>query len=96
MIPNIKDMTYEDRLKLVYRRKRGDGMIMMYKIMYGLSRISMNRPCRKFSPRQFFNQSDYVIHATEFKKLKIFSSTLITIHYTSTRIENNKVRPLCD
>ena len=44
LIPELKDKTYEERLRylkipsLVYKRKRGD-MIWMYKIMKGLVRL---------------------------------------------------------
>ena len=64
MIPSIKDMTYEDRLKflklpsLVYRRKRGD-MILMYKIMNGLVRIDPNElftPARTYHTRDTINE----------------------------------------
>ena len=48
LIPELKDKTYEERLRylkipsLVYRRKRGD-MIFMYKIMNGLVRLETTK-----------------------------------------------------
>ena len=48
LIPELKDKTYEERLRylkipsLVYRRKRGD-MIWMYKIMDGLGRLETTK-----------------------------------------------------
>ena len=55
LIPELREQTYQERLKalrlpsLVYRRRRGD-MIVMYKIQHGMLRIDSTD---LFTPLEF-------------------------------------------
>ena len=86
LIPELKNMPYQERLMnlklptLVYRRKRGD-MIMMFKIMCGLVRIDVNK--------LFTNATIKKTRGHSKKVFKRHAIKTVRKHFFSQRIVND-------
>ncbi|MEW8548044.1 MAG: hypothetical protein AB2693_31460 [Candidatus Thiodiazotropha sp.] len=85
LIPELKDLTYPERLRrlklpsLAHRRKRGD-MIQTFKIIHGFEDIPSER---------FFKISTSTTRGHHFKLEKSHCKTTMRLHQFSQRIINN-------
>ena len=85
LIPALKDLPYEDRLRslkiptLYYRRRRGD-MIQVYKILKGIDRIDASI---------FFKMASYSTRGHHLKLVKPAAKKNVRCHSFSIRIVND-------